>query len=443
MAALVNPLYEAFLPPGYKVIAGPPAPLPLPTSVSTPTPTKKPAPVKPVSINPQVALDKDRALGQYAFNLIEVIAKDYATQISGWKTAFGEVLAAYATAIEQRNETLKLAQAEREAEAALAAFVFSLVTAGAMRFLGAYVQYKLVPSSTRIPYTYKFTGFTPGGGLPEMTKVTFAPVENFSKLQAAAFGGLTQDAGNKLLPSIFPKVSKPATTSFDTWAGVENLRADFIKLVEDSAAVVLQQFGEVQRWLNQERAFGRAWSSVSNEDTELARSKIRDHIDLLRKKWSSEWEFFGKSPSKISRDLLAQSYERALWAQYLIEVTRAADARGDLSWIKVNFATINYGGAALAKDTDFDIPKIIEKSVVNRLKELNIVFAETIKGVMAQSIRSEMGAPKPSAKVEGAVDSIYEAKALANWASEYLGQTATQGQTRFFPVTAARTLSPL
>ena len=93
-------------------------------------------------------------LNQYAFNLVHLIEKEYSAQISKWKTAFSEVVTCLAGAITQKNDILKAAEAERQADAAAAAafntLLLSFLMVGAMSFLGAYVEHTLIPSLVRL-----------------------------------------------------------------------------------------------------------------------------------------------------------------------------------------------------------------------------------------------------------------------------------------------------
>src|SRR4051794_15564554 len=70
-------------------------------------------------------IQRARRLGDYAWKVIDQIAKDYNKQIGTWNTAFKEVLAAFATAIQNRDKTFERAKDEREREAAFNALLLS------------------------------------------------------------------------------------------------------------------------------------------------------------------------------------------------------------------------------------------------------------------------------------------------------------------------------
>src|SRR5262245_26955215 len=134
--------YAAFLPP------------PVPGYAAGHYPTPKPPPPRPHGSRPasapkplsgQALKDQARNVGQYAFDKLVIIGEEYSKNAGDWKRAFADVLAAYALAITRMDTTLKDAEREAAKEAAWAAFIMSLFTAGAMRFLGAYVQYSFLP----------------------------------------------------------------------------------------------------------------------------------------------------------------------------------------------------------------------------------------------------------------------------------------------------------
>ena len=49
---------------------------------------------------------------------------------------------------------------------------------------------------------------------------------------------------------------------------------------------------------------------------------------------------------------------------------------------------------------------VMEPAFVNRLKELNVVFAETTRGSVDQVGRMTEGSPAPEARIEGALGSL-------------------------------------
>jgi hypothetical protein len=188
-----------------------------------------------------------------------------------------------------------------------------------MRFLGVYLQYTAIPRiKIKRPSRPIFIYPENKPGMIGLIHVPVDPFE-FSKGQAAAFGGIVQDIGNRVASLAFPKPDGGAHKS-DSWFGVENMRADFNKLVDGSAQQVLDQFSDAKDWMNEHAEFGAAWALHAKGDEERARGAILDHFGKQRKQWARDWEFFGKTPNPIDRAQLADAYERALWSSHLLEV---------------------------------------------------------------------------------------------------------------------------
>jgi hypothetical protein len=377
-----------------------------------------------------------RELNQYGINLIAIVHKDYSTQISLWKTAFSEVLAAYATAIDNRNNTLEAAKEERAHDAAVDALIFSLVTAGAMRFVGAWVQYSLVPSvkdlsKIKLPTPY-MSGMTP------VIPRNVTPPEFFSKLQSSAFGGIAQDLGNAAVRLSFPRPGTPSY-SIDSWSGVENLRTDLSKNMDESSRLVLEQFGTVQSWMNEVTDFGEAWLTAANGEVEKAREKIRLQFDNLRRSWAHSWEFFGKTPNSISRPALARHYERCLWASHVNIVLN--QALEDKKWV-----TLYDYEDPLVEGYVMGLRKLIEVAVVERLMELDVVYelrSQKQQWEQLARISSPGGTTSPTVLVQGAVNTHEEAKPMLDWTEKCLSEAPLKSVQSFLPAAKTRTIAPL
>lgn len=419
-------IYDWFLPPSHQLAA--PAPSP-PVKLGPPPPpkkagAKKPAkshgapPAKGPTPNP---IEQHRALGQYGYNLIDSIVRDYDAQIAKWKTAFSEVVTAFATAVDQRNQTLAKAKRESERDAAYDAFILSLATAGAMRFLGNYLQYDVMARSfPRNGFTYKNFKF---GDLEINVPVKLPPLE-FSRAQAALVGGLVQDAGNKTIPYALP--SPKASYELSSWSGVENLRADFLKLLEESQQAVIKQFGAAQDWMNQHPDFGSAWLTAAGGNVELARVMILQQFEAIRGVWIALWEFYGKEPYPITRALLANTFERALWAGFLLNVFG--------EW---NDQSYHQRGHRLIKG------RVVQEAIVNRLKQLNVVLAETEIGSADQREQIKQGEPTPLVKIEDDLDELGELRALEGWAKWLMQGARSELLRQFFPPAKQRALPSL
>jgi hypothetical protein len=420
MALTAEALQKTFLPPTIKWPVNP-----LPARIAD-----KPLARRPGSDREGPIVQRDRALGDYGWKLIEAIAKDYSRNIDRrWKPAFAEVVGAFATAIENRNTTVRLAEEERAREAARAAafytVVLSLLTAGAMRFLGAYIQYSLLPSIVNSKWVQAPINPITGANVG---KILVMDGPRFSQIQAAAFGGIVQDLGNKLIPLTFPKPKTPSY-QLDSLAGVMNMNADFLKLLDDSASLVLGQFDEVQKWMNEDTTFGSAWATFADGNEEHARTYIRQHIDKVRRKWAVDWEFFGTVPNAINRRALSERYERSLWASYVVSTL------GPIREKK---------RGTLYHDREIRQKTLMEEAIVKRLMLLNVTMPETVQDMIDQTARIVFnGAPGPTVDVGETVDSMSELIVIYDWARAYLRNAGSEAERQFFPTAGPRALPSL
>jgi hypothetical protein len=442
MAQLPIDLIKPFLPPG---VAPSARPAPLPRSGFD------------READPRVR--DDRALGDYGYKVLDSIYKDYGQQIAVWKNAFKEVTAAYATAVGMRNKTFEAVQAERKAEAeahaAVLGFVFSLMTAGSMVCLGAWVQYKLVPGLVTRTAKWDFSK-----GISSVPGLTTTTAEKFTKMQAAMFGGIIKDAGKDIVKAVGGKIDKylfpePKRITFpmDQPSVAANMDADFSKLVDESAEVVLRQIKDVQIWMYEGTEFGEAWARRAGGHLDRARMEIRLHIDALRQEWANEWQFFGKTPNKIQRTFLAEQYERGMYAEYVVnlfdhilEATRRAPRYRNF------VAELDKAGLDTVEELSeleenmsqgFGHHTWVERALVNRLKELNIVFAEKTPGKLDQANRMIEGEPRPEVHIKGAVNRGHDIEEIYGWASFFMTGARDQTAHRFFPPAQSRALDPL
>jgi hypothetical protein len=394
--------------------------------------------------NPRV--QKDHTLGDYGFHLIEIIGDDYNKQIGKWTIAFKEITAAYGTAVGQRAQTFVKAKEERDADAATDALIFSLVVGGAMAILGAWVTASLVPGFKIKAFEDKWVN-----GVYSFS----SSKDRFSALQAAAFGGMATDAGGKIATLAFPS---PKQTSYpmDQPSVTANLDADFSKLIDDSAELVRQQMTDAKTWMNQGTEFGETWLAHAKGNVDQARLQIRLHFDMLRRQWAEGWKFFGTTPRGIARGHLAEQFERALWAGYIVSLTdeAAKAARKDENYLRqrmspAEFASISKRSdvellAALEGDdsVDYHHRKLIEAAIIDRLKELNVVIADTQSDLVSQATRMGGGSPTPTVSIRGAVNRSYDVRAIYGWATSYLRMAKPQSEQLFFPPATRNSFKP-
>jgi hypothetical protein len=268
-----------------------------------------------------------RDIGLYGRNLLDDIYKDYQLQITDWKNSFGKVMGSFHLAVERRNRKLEEAARERERDAAIGAFILQLLTAGSMSFIAAWVEHAFVPSLTKMT-KIKDQFLVGPKGFESLVKTTKTiHTQRFSELQAIAFGKLTHDLGDlghgalgiprrwRTGKSDFPQ---PQTKDYpiDTPAGVDLLKTDLQTDVDDSGKVLLSQLADAESWMNKSTDFGTAWIDASQGDSDKARAAILRHFTKRRDEWADNWEFFGRVPSSFTETMLAEEYERGLWAAY-------------------------------------------------------------------------------------------------------------------------------
>jgi hypothetical protein len=194
---------------------------------------------------------------------------------------------------------------------------------------------------------------------------------------------------------------------------------------------VLDQFTDVQAWMTDSTEFGADWALYAGGDIERARQHIYKHIDGLRQQWAKEWEFFGKKPITVHLGLLADQYERSLWAGYLLERLKNVEKAGA-------------GGAFSRGGTgDMLAKKVLENAIIRKLKRLNVVKWETKAEHDEQQERLKQGSPDAPVVVEGRIDRLSEALRLRDWARTYLKDVPAKTVREFFPPARARNLERL
>jgi hypothetical protein len=453
MTTAVKPLFQTFLPPG-RPHAGPPGWIKTPPK----PPPKAPPPKaggkktdKPIdySSDPESdpAVQRARSVNDYAHRVVEKIQRDYVSQTGKWKLAFEHVVTAFASAIEQRDIALEQAKAAREREAAVGAFVLSLLTAGSMKLLSVYVEHRFIPSFT---YQHRVVADL---------KVAPEAVRRFSDAQAAAFGGLVEEAGKELMNGLkpepsrdFPQPPKSADYRLDTSAGLRKLDTDFATLIDDSASVVKDQFESVLGWMNHQPDFGQAWLAHTGGNLTAARAAVKARLLELREQWAQKWEFFGTTPTDFNprqypgrRDRLANHFERSLWASYTTRAIRSTQAeRKEMEKHRNPYAwTPAYDRGPEYTWKDPYIGRSVDEKIVDRLKQLNVVMGETVKGIGSQLDQARRGEPYPGVEVKGEVDRATEETALLAWAGEYLKRAPVQSMRDFFPAGVKRALPSL
>ena len=87
-----------------------------------------------------------RRLGDYGADIVrDEIKVDYSGQLEKWKGQILRLATLFSTALDQHAAALQRAKEQKQARADFEAFIFSLVTAGVMRWAGTWMQYKTYP----------------------------------------------------------------------------------------------------------------------------------------------------------------------------------------------------------------------------------------------------------------------------------------------------------
>jgi hypothetical protein len=422
--------FAQFLPTG-PVPAGPTAAPPPKGAKSHPKSSAPPDPEK--DPGRQVA----RRLGTYgAMILRDKIKVDYVGQRDTWNTHIANVTTAFSLALGKQSAVLRDSQTELSKRGEVALFIFSLVCAGVMRWAGGFVQYKLYPNYTealktklvRLPSTLNPKTIPLGGAVFPITEM------DYNKQMASFVGGMVQDVGNRVTSTYVSPTLKQA----DPWKGVAD--GDHVSLVRVTEAtlkqalaagtkVVEDQMDDAIFWMQQSPTFGERWAQFSGGNESVALTRIRQHMQSLRDKWAKDWPYFGKDPKPFTPSVLADSFERGLWAEYIESYfTDYFKKDGGFTRDDVFSKRLDHmlDEPANRFHTRMDYQSLhmdhlgIANALVVELKRLNVVIAETKKGAIEQFTRTGANeGPAPVATVKGDVDSWDEIRSLWQWAENY------------------------
>jgi hypothetical protein len=412
---------------------------PVPTARPPAKPPAKPgakAPVKPATKTPPPPADPEqtperqraRRLGSYGADLLrDAIKADYAKQVGKWRKHITVVTNAFSTALGQQVSTMKKEEARQRAKAELALFLFSLVTAGVMRWAGTFIQYKIYPKMMQAP-TSKVTSIEK---LPEGYRFTKVMEMDYNKQMAAFAGGLTSDIGNISLRYVKQRQQNDpfaALAPDDTGSLVRLTEQALTDALDDGTSVVLDDIQKAIVWMEQSSDFGDGWAAFTNNNETLARIQIRERLEQVRGGWAKQWPVFGTDPKPINQSLLSQSFERALWSAFIDKFyTDGFISLG--KWQGVGpFSYDDVMSKRMDKNQNYFSRMFgLGDDIVNRLKYLNIVRAETDLGLIQQVRRiTDENAPNPAAEVDDEVDSYDEVREVWKWARKYPGDIDQQ-----------------
>lgn len=408
--------FVQFLPMGPTAVVPPQARRPPGRNPSSPKP-----PADPES-TPQ--RQRARHLGSYGADVLrDSIKAEYSDQFSKWKKHIGLITTAFSMALGQQVSTMKKAEAEKRAKAEFALFIFSLITAGVMRWAGTFLQYKIYPKAFQIAKMRN----VPIGSVPEGFR--FKPVVEFeyNKQMAAFAGGITTDVGSQTLRFISQRQRQDAiggAAPDDTGSLVRLTEESLTNALEDGTKVVADDMQKAIFWMEQSPDFGEAWANFVGGNEFQARNLIRLRLQDLRDDWAKRWPYFGQDPKPIDQVQLSQAFERLLWAAFVdTHFTQEFIALG--KWQGVGpYSPEDVFSKKMDKNQNYFSRSLeIGESITDRLKRLNIVEAETYAGWQQQlTWKASEGAPVPSVQVSTEVDSFDEVRAIWKWARDYPGE---------------------
>jgi hypothetical protein len=166
----------------------------------------------------------------------------------------------------------------------------------------------------------------------------------------------------------------------------------------------------------------------------MAQNRIRQHLQSLRDKWAKAWPYFGSDPKPFTQTVLADSFERGLWSEYIGSYFtgyfgKDGFTRADVFSKRLD-DMLSEPANRFHQRPDYDSLHMdhlgIANALVVELKRLNVVMAETKKGAIEQTMRMAANeGPAPVAAVTDAVDTWDEIRSLWQWADNYPDGAAT------------------
>lgn len=419
--------------------------LPLGPGFKPSTPSKPPAKAsaksaKPADPESDPSRQLARRLGTYGAAILrDKIKVEYLNQRAVWNKHISKIATAFSVALAQQAETLKKDEQDRRASAELCVFVFSLVSGVVMRWAGTYVQYKLYPSlaSSLKTKTLTFNDTNwPDMIVPGAVKISEM---DYDKALASFFGGTLQDFGNRI--SSF--TSRPGGHS--PYAGLADddprtlvriVEQSLKDAVDDGTQAVADQMDEAVFWMEQSPDFGAAWSALTNGQETPARDLIRQQFQDVRDRWAKAWPYFGQNPKPFDQSILAQEFERALWAGFFEGYFSQAAKKAGFTFDQVMNKTIDNTlkrqrySSILLDEAPPEMTSVIHSmdvgyQITNKLRTLNVLLAKSAPEIANQQLRTATGeAPKPAGDVGYQTASFDEVRTLWGWARGYPAQAA-------------------
>lgn len=363
-------------------------------------------------------------LGTVGRNLAETIEREYNLQKNEWEQECRTAITALRNAVLMRQQRLDDINAEAARDAEIVGLLLGLVSAGGLRFFGAFVQYSYLPDKLR--QTVTRLNLNQYGILTK-----FDETVEFSKEYAAALGGVVQDIGNRAT-SLGISLAKPQVPHNDNPSiFVNNVENSFFSRLSQDTSKVAGTLAGLAHWMTKDPgkpgSFGFEWAVECDNNRERGDRLITDHINMVRRRLADQWYFFGKSPVKANSVILQNVFERGLWASYVLE--NAPD--------RVWFQSSNGRFRA-----PIQRGRALPDKIVDRLKQLNVVIGETAQGRAEQRSRDLKGDATPTVLVEGKLDEVSEIAGLKKWARQYFGMVGREAE-QYFPQGQPRKLQVL
>jgi hypothetical protein len=385
----------------------------------------------------------DRRLGAWGVKLLDHRIKvEFQRQLGGrmtdagrrrgWQDHIDEIATAFELALNNQAAVLEKNKEEtnerRMQDAAVLAFVFSLITLPVIRWAGAFIEHRVSPALFERKQTKSISFYNVDGFGPIRQKLIFTETVANQEI-AQFFGGIAEDILGGIAGGLKDKLSKnPKTQNSNPYSGiadgniasvVKTTRDQLTGALEAGTAIVLDEIEDAVHWMEHEPEFGHAWAQASGGNETIAMDLIVRQFTTVRDKWAAASVYFGQNPEPLPATL-ARDFERILWAAYI------DGSCGQVLNREKIYSEHPYGGgnAAQASAELNRFLRVLDglafgNAIVNRLKLLNIVIATTEKGKEAQRIWRTKGEDGASVDVEDDVDRLAELKGLWSWARQH------------------------
>ena len=282
----------------------------------------------------------DRRLGAWGVKLLDHRIKvEFQRQLGGrmtdagrrrgWQDHIDEIATAFELALNNQAAVLEKNKEEtnerRMQDAAVLAFVFSLITLPVIRWAGAFIEHRVSPALFERKQTKSISFYKVDGFGPIRQKLIFTETVANQEI-AQFFGGIAEDILGGIAGGLKDKLSKnPKTQNSNPYSGiadgniasvVKTTRDQLTGALEAGTAIVLDEIEDAVHWMEHEPEFGHAWAQASGGNETIAMDLIVRQFTTVRDKWAAASVYFGQNPEPLPATL-ARDFERILWAAYI------------------------------------------------------------------------------------------------------------------------------